>query len=68
LPEVSYLTLADRVYIVCYLAIAAALIETVWANRLARRGDQERAMRLDQRCRYVFPLAVCRRQSGSVEI
>lgn len=52
LPEVSYL------YIVCYLAIAAALIETVCSNRLARRGDKDRAARLDRRCRLVFPLAI----------
>jgi hypothetical protein len=58
LPEVSYLTLADRVYIVCYLAIAAALIETVCSNRLARGGDKDRAARLDRRCRLAFPLAI----------
>lgn len=58
LPEVSYLTLADRVYIVCYVAIAAALVETVYTNRLARRGDKARAEKVDERCRIAFPAIV----------
>jgi hypothetical protein len=38
LPEVSYLTLADRVYIACYVAIAAALIETGRSPRSSKAG------------------------------
>ncbi|MCX5744364.1 MAG: hypothetical protein NT062_17885 [Proteobacteria bacterium] len=58
LPEISYLTLADRVYVVCYLAIGSALVETIWTNNLARRGQRERAVRIDRRCRALFPAAV----------
>ncbi|HEY4239065.1 MAG TPA: hypothetical protein VGM88_04590 [Kofleriaceae bacterium] len=56
LPEVSYLTLADRVYVVCYVAIGAALFETITANALARRGERERALRIDGWCRCLFPV------------
>jgi hypothetical protein len=55
LPEVAYLTLADRVYVVCYLAIGLALMETIYSTSLARRGKKDLAARIDHRCRTVFP-------------
>lgn len=58
LPEVSYLTFADRAYITCYVAIGAALIETMWTHRLAKRGDRDRALRIDRWSRRVFPAAL----------
>lgn len=66
LPEISYLTLADRVYIVCYVAIGMALLQTVLTNGLARRGQKERALRIDRRCRWMFPMAVLGALAGSV--
>jgi hypothetical protein len=56
LPEVSYLTFADRVYACCYTGIAAAMIESVWVNALSRAGKKDQAMRLDRRCRVIFPV------------
>jgi hypothetical protein len=58
LPEVAYLTLADRVYVVCYLAIGLALMETIYSTSLARRGKKDLAVRIDRRCRTAFPLAL----------
>jgi hypothetical protein len=58
LPEVSYLTLADRAYAVCYVAIAAAVVESISVNALVRKGFKERAIRLDRICRLLFPVAV----------
>jgi hypothetical protein len=58
LPEVAYLTLADRVYVVCYLAIGLAMMETIYSTSLARRGKKDLAVRLDRRCRTAFPLAL----------
>lgn len=55
LPEVSYLTLADRVYAVCYVGIAAAVLESIFVNSLARRGEKDKARRLDRVCRVLFP-------------
>lgn len=66
LPEVSYLTLADRVYIVCYIAIAAALIATIFANRLARRGEKHRAQRCNRYCRVAFPSALLLALTASI--
>ncbi|HET8644661.1 MAG TPA: hypothetical protein VFO85_04180, partial [Vicinamibacteria bacterium] len=57
LPEVAYLTLADLVYAVCYVAIALALVESLYTNVLARREERERALRVDRLCRVAFPAA-----------
>jgi hypothetical protein len=56
LPEVAYLTLADLVFALSYLTIALALVESLYSNVLARRGERERAVRLDRICRVAFPL------------
>jgi hypothetical protein len=37
LPAVDYLTLADRVYADCYVAIGLAVLQTIYSNGLARR-------------------------------
>jgi hypothetical protein len=58
LPEVSYLTLADRIYVVCYVAIAATIVEVVATNALCRRGRKEFALRIDRICRRGFPAAL----------
>jgi hypothetical protein len=55
LPEVAYLTLADRVYAVCYVAIGLAVMQTIYSNGLARRGRKAEAVRIHQRCRIIFP-------------
>ncbi len=55
LPEVSYLTLADRLYAVCYVVIATSIIESVIANALVRRGKRDTAMRVDRLCRRLLP-------------
>jgi hypothetical protein len=49
LPEVSYLTFADRVYVVCYIVIVGSQLESVRAYVLARRGRTDDAERLDRR-------------------
>ncbi len=55
LPEVAYLTLADLVYVAAYLVIALSLAESLYTNLLARRGQADRALRVDRICRLAFP-------------
>ena len=55
LPEVAYLTFADRVYAVCYTMLAASLMFAVYGNSLVRKDRKERALRLDRLARLVFP-------------
>jgi hypothetical protein len=57
LPEVAYLTFADRVYVVCYVAIGLAVVESIYTNVLARAGKKELARRVDSACRWLFPVA-----------
>jgi hypothetical protein len=58
LPEIAYLTLADRVYATCYVAIALALGESVYVNSLARSGRKEEGRKLDRVCRVAFPVGI----------
>jgi hypothetical protein len=58
LPEVAYITLADKVYVVCYITIALALGESLTGNNLSRVGKREQAVRLDRFCRWAFPATV----------
>jgi hypothetical protein len=58
LPAVAYLTFADRVYAICYFAIALALVESIWVNTMVRRGQHDRAEKLDRVCRWAFPVGI----------
>jgi hypothetical protein len=55
LPEVAYLTFADRVYAICYTVLAAALMYCVYGNALVRKDRKVRARQLDRRARWAFP-------------
>lgn len=55
LPEVAYLTLADRVFAASYFALAAAMIASIYSNVLVRRDQKSRATAFDRRMRAVFP-------------
>lgn len=58
LPDVNYLTISDRAFTICYVLIGLAVLQAVWTNRLARAGEKDKAVRLDKRCRWLFPLAL----------
>jgi hypothetical protein len=58
LPEVAYLTLADRVYVACYLTIALTLVESIYTHSLVRKGHHHRALRVEKMFRKFFPLAL----------
>jgi hypothetical protein len=66
LPAVAYLTFADRVYAICYFAIALAMVESIWGNTLVRHGKKERADELDSICRWAFPVGIAALVSLSV--
>ena len=56
LPQVSYLTIADLVYMVCYIATALALALTVYEAYLCGNDRKADADALDRRWRWLFPL------------
>ncbi|HJL22413.1 MAG TPA: ABC transporter substrate-binding protein, partial [Polyangiaceae bacterium LLY-WYZ-15_(1-7)] len=57
LPSVTYLTLADLLFLIAYVLSSAALIVTIAAHALQRRGRADRALLLDRGARVVLPLA-----------
>lgn len=58
LPAVSYLTLADRVYVACYLTIAVTLVESIYAHSLVRKGNHQAAVQVEKRFRTLIPAAL----------
>ncbi len=58
LPRVPYLTIADRVYILCYLATAVAIATAVRGGVLVAGGRAEQAKREDRVWRWLFPAAL----------
>ncbi len=56
LPDIGYLVLVDKFFILSYTIIFLTLGQTVIAHNLHRRGATERAAALDGLCRVLFPL------------
>jgi hypothetical protein len=66
LPHVAYLTIADRVYTVCYVATAFALGAVLWESHAAHSGKLEAASRFDRRMRVGFPVVFVALVAGMV--
>jgi hypothetical protein len=58
LPEVAYLTLADRIYVACYLAIALTIVGSIYAHSLVRKNKHRMAVSIVRRFRLLFPAAL----------
>jgi hypothetical protein len=56
LPKVAYLTLMDRLMIGSFILIALTALQSM-SREAFREGEPERALRWDQWCRWLFPLA-----------
>jgi len=60
LPEVSYLLLTDKIYMLCYLFIIATLMQVVRTSAAVHRGDAGAAIASDRKallCLLVFLVA-----------
>lgn len=57
LPEVGYMVMADKIFILFYLNIFIAMVQTVAANNNAKTGGEAAAARLDVAFRYLFPIS-----------
>jgi hypothetical protein len=55
-PEIDYLTLMDTFIIASFLMPAAGVVISLVVDRLNRRGRAELGDKLDQVCRWSFPL------------
>lgn len=58
LPAVGYLVLSDKIFIIFYLFIFSALVQTVVANNHAKRGRIRSAMALDALFQWAYPLGI----------
>ena len=58
LPAVGYLVVADKMFILFYIVIFSALVQTVVANNCAKRGQKETAAMLDDVFRYAYILSL----------
>jgi hypothetical protein len=56
LPDVGYLITSDELFIVTYLLIFFALVQSLWTYRVAEEGHVERANQWDRRSRIIYPL------------
>jgi len=56
LPDIGYLTNADKLFHLFYLLITIALVQTVITFNLDKRGKKEFARRLEVMGRFVFPV------------
>lgn len=55
LPEVGYLLISDKIFIMFYLAIFITLVEKVAVNHLITSARESRALRIERVFRYGFP-------------
>ena len=58
LPAVSYLTMADTLFLVAYVLSSVALAESILAHSLHRMGRARAALWLDRSMRVLLPVAV----------
>lgn len=58
LPPVNYSTVMDRFIMWSTVLVFLALIESVATAWLIAYGKPEKALRLDQSCRWFFPVAL----------
>lgn len=58
LPDVSYLTIADRAYAASCVAIALAVLHSVYMHRLAKNAQGERALLVERWSRIAFPIVL----------
>lgn len=57
LPTIAYFTLMDGFVYSTYFVVAATIAVNLRVDHLNRTGRQEVGDRLDERCRWIFPLA-----------
>jgi len=55
-PKVGYLTRADKLVLWCAVLVFLALGEAIYTSRLAKRGREDLALRIDYWARIVYPL------------
>ena len=55
MPRMSYLTFTDSVLLVSFLMMAVTVPQSLFIHSLVRKGKQQKATRIDRKCRWAFP-------------
>jgi len=58
LPAVGYLVMADKVFILFYIVIYMALVQTVAVNTFAKRSFIKTAARIDKVFQWLYPITL----------
>jgi hypothetical protein len=58
LPNVGYLLMSDKIFILFYVVIFLALVQTVVNNNYAKRRRFDMAIYLDRVCRFWYPFTL----------
>lgn len=58
LPAVGYLVMADKVFILFYIVIYMALVQTVAVNTFAKRSFIKTAARIDRLFQWLYPIVL----------
>jgi hypothetical protein len=56
LPRISYVTLMHSFVNISFIVMCATVVINLIVGTLDKRGDFDRGNRIDQRCRWIFPL------------
>lgn len=56
LPNVGYLSCADKVFYLGYVLIMLAMVQTVWTYHLEKSGKEKLALRMEMAGRWLFPI------------
>lgn len=56
LPDIGYLTTADRIFHLSYFMVMGAMAQTVLTFNLESEGKRELADRIEQHARWIYPL------------
>ena len=56
MPRMSYLTFTDTLLLVSFVTMSATIPQSLFIHAMVRRGHQQKAMKIDRLCRWIFPL------------
>jgi hypothetical protein len=57
MPRMSYLTLTDVILLISFVTMSLTIPQSLVIYGLVRKGEEQRAQRIDHVCRWAFPLS-----------
>lgn len=57
MPRMAYLTFTDTLLLISFLFTSVTILESLFLQRMVRKGNKSTADRIDRICRWAFPTA-----------